>query len=207
MNPEYNHAEAFCLMRYASKDGRVSEWIWNSRDGVTPFIVTAKDGKTELTHVNWRGDECRPDHVLQPGDRYFGPGTREMAEREAKRRLDSCVGTEYELKGQERAEMEARLVESMVEDADAPWLLTYPGKVRIASSRKSCSEPLDANGKRSRLFYWEEACDCWAPVPFEHDEIPGIFSIDLLSEHGETAVIRLKRFDMSDEEFAALPEV
>lgn len=34
-NP-YQHAEAFCLMQYASKDGSEREIVWNSRDGVTP---------------------------------------------------------------------------------------------------------------------------------------------------------------------------
>jgi hypothetical protein len=134
MKTEYNHGEAFCLMRYECKDGKTVEWIWNSRDGVTPFIVMAKDGKTQMVHVNWQGDECRPDHVLQPGDRYFGSGTREMAEREAKRRLDSCIGTEYELKGQERAEMEARLVESMVADLGSPWLLTHEAEPSDAAT-------------------------------------------------------------------------
>jgi hypothetical protein len=67
----YRHGEAFCLMRYASKDNTVVEFIWNSRDGVTPFIICAKDEKTELQHVDWQKDERRENHKPMPGDRIF----------------------------------------------------------------------------------------------------------------------------------------
>lgn len=78
MNP-YKHAEAFCIMRYQSRDGHVVEYIWNSRDGVTPFCIRAKDGKTELEHVCWNRDERRPDHKPMPGDRIFVDLTPEKA--------------------------------------------------------------------------------------------------------------------------------
>lgn len=56
---DYAHAEAFCLMTYRADDG------------VTPFVITLKSGKT-ASHVNWAADVRRPDHVLAPGERYFG---------------------------------------------------------------------------------------------------------------------------------------
>lgn len=68
---KYNHAEAFCLMRYESDDHKTIEYIWNSRDGVTPFCVMAKDNKTMMSHTNWQCDECRPDHQPKTGDRIF----------------------------------------------------------------------------------------------------------------------------------------
>ena len=79
------HAEAFALMRYESRDGRVVEYLWNSRDGVTPFGLNAKDGKTVLHHVDWRGDQFRPNHIPQPGDRIFVDFTLEHAKAAAER--------------------------------------------------------------------------------------------------------------------------
>lgn len=33
------HGEAFCLMKYVNRSTRRTEWFWNSRDGVTPFLL------------------------------------------------------------------------------------------------------------------------------------------------------------------------
>ena len=65
----YRHAEAFALMTYRAEDGE-QEVIWNSRDGVTPFVITLRSGK-EARHVNWASDRHAPDHVPQPGERVF----------------------------------------------------------------------------------------------------------------------------------------
>lgn len=56
--------------------------------------------------------------------------------------------------------------------------------------------------KKPRLFYWEEACDAWAPAP---DRIENVIDLDML-DAGEEHEIRFKRFDMTDEELDALPE-
>jgi len=78
MKKKYNHGEAFCLMKYQSDDGTEQEIIWNSRDGVTPMVITMKSGKTG-THVDWYNDKCVPDHVPSPGDRIFIDLTEEKA--------------------------------------------------------------------------------------------------------------------------------
>jgi len=41
----YRHAGAFCLMTYRADDGTEEEQVWNSRDGVTPFVITLRSGK------------------------------------------------------------------------------------------------------------------------------------------------------------------
>jgi len=64
------HAEAFCLMKYSTKDGSEAEWIWNSRDGVTPFIIRSRSGK-EMTHVDWHLDRYLPNYKPAPGERIF----------------------------------------------------------------------------------------------------------------------------------------
>ena len=57
--------------------------------------------------------------------------------------------------------------------------------------------------KKPRLFYWEEAEDCFTPVP---DKIENIVDVDMLDD-GETQEIQFKRVDMTDDEFNNLPEV
>ncbi len=58
-------------MRYESDDHTIVEYLWNSRDGVTPFCIPSKDGSVTLQHTNWRNDERRPSHKPQKGDRVF----------------------------------------------------------------------------------------------------------------------------------------
>jgi hypothetical protein len=82
----YNHTEAFCLMKYRSDDGTEEEIIWNSRDGVTPFVIILKSGKS-ASHVEWNNDRCVPNHVPFPGSRVFVDLTRERALEIAKENL------------------------------------------------------------------------------------------------------------------------
>lgn len=119
--------EAYCLMKYASSDGGVVEWLWNSRDGVTPFCILAKDGKTELRHIDWDMDKFAPNHTLMPGDRYFGPITREAAKRYALERIESVDSTPYEVSGARRIELYKQLVKDMLED-ETPDILVFEGK-------------------------------------------------------------------------------
>lgn len=79
------HGEAFKLMTYRADDGsEEEEVIWNSRDGVTPFVITLRSGK-QATHVNWGGDRYAPDHKPQLGERIFVDITPERAQRAAQR--------------------------------------------------------------------------------------------------------------------------
>lgn len=85
----YVHKEAFCLMTYRADDGsKEEEVIWNSRDGVTPFVITLRSGK-EARHVDWHLDRCVPDHMPPLGSRIFvdltAPRARELARRNAER--------------------------------------------------------------------------------------------------------------------------
>jgi hypothetical protein len=108
---KYRHGEAFCLMKYARKDGSGVEWIWNSRDGVTPFSVPPKDFQGPgtfddmLSHVDWHLDQVRPDHKPKPGDRVFVDLTPEVA----------------------RARIAAR-VDRFWDAAEHPWRESFPSK-------------------------------------------------------------------------------
>ena len=74
----YKHSEAFCLMQYATECRSEVEWIWNSRDGVTPFIVSSRSGR-EMHHVCWHMDRYAPTYKPQPGERIFVDVTEEIA--------------------------------------------------------------------------------------------------------------------------------
>jgi hypothetical protein len=84
----YEHREAFCLMKYRSDDGTEEEIIWNSRDGVTPFVVTLPSGKTG-THVDWHEDRCVPDFKPSVGSRMFVDITEERARASAERNAEA----------------------------------------------------------------------------------------------------------------------
>lgn len=66
-------------MLYRAEDGSgEEEWIWNSRDGVTPFTITSRSGKT-MSHVEWHRDQFVPGYTPQPGECIFVDLTPERA--------------------------------------------------------------------------------------------------------------------------------
>lgn len=69
----YKHAEAFCLMLYKCEKCHRVENFWNSRDGVTPFIVIARclDCQGNMQHFEFQQDKCLPDHVPYRGQGVF----------------------------------------------------------------------------------------------------------------------------------------
>lgn len=83
----HSHGEAFMVMTYRADDGSEEERIWNSRDGVTPFMITLRSGK-QASHVDWYRDEYRPDYVPAPGSRMFVDMTEERARELARRNAD-----------------------------------------------------------------------------------------------------------------------
>jgi len=68
-------------MLYRDSAGN-EEWIWNSRDGVTPFIVRSRQGLSSQ-HVDWKRDRFLPYHVPAVGDRIFVTTTPERAREQA----------------------------------------------------------------------------------------------------------------------------
>ncbi len=67
------------IMTYTSDDGAETEQIWNSRDGVTPFIITLRSGRKATHGPRWADDTYAPGHVPAVGARYFCDLTRERA--------------------------------------------------------------------------------------------------------------------------------
>ena len=52
---KYDHGEAFCVMQYKCEND-CREFLWNSRDGVTPFTISCKECGGSMEHINWRDD-------------------------------------------------------------------------------------------------------------------------------------------------------
>jgi hypothetical protein len=84
----FKHVEAFCLMKYATDDGSEIEWIWNSRDGVTPFCILNRARTKEMRHVGWQFDRFIPHYKPIKGERIFVDLTRERAEFFARERVE-----------------------------------------------------------------------------------------------------------------------
>ena len=73
---KFNHAEAFCIMKYKCEACGHIEYLWNSRDGVTPFIIGCKKCKGRSQHDEWARDVSIPN--LNPmGIRWFIDLTKE----------------------------------------------------------------------------------------------------------------------------------
>ena len=62
--------DAYKLYKYQSEVTGLVEWIWNSRDGVTPFTMIGKDG-TRATHVDFWEDMYCPNYVPAIGTRIW----------------------------------------------------------------------------------------------------------------------------------------
>lgn len=110
----HTHGEAFCLMTYSCVGKHVPaapgsknfmdrtegcghrEIIWNSRDGVTPFGMGCPSCGGDLQHVSWSADVYTPNHKPNHGQGIWRDGTPDDAERIMRKRIESCIGTQYE---------------------------------------------------------------------------------------------------------------
>lgn len=71
MESEYEHAEAYCLMKYKCEKCGTVEVLWNSRDGVTPFIINCEKCNGEMQHIDWNADERKVNYIPKIGQRVF----------------------------------------------------------------------------------------------------------------------------------------
>lgn len=65
------HAEAYCWMTYHCVKCHAEERIWNSRDGVTPFIVPCFVCGGVSQHIRWNEDAPENGPFLKKGQRIF----------------------------------------------------------------------------------------------------------------------------------------
>lgn len=121
---ECKHVEAFAIMQYAPKDAGIkSVFIWNSRDGVTPFVVYI-DG-IEFHHVNWQQDRYSPNYRPMAGDLIFRDCTEDEAKLFAERRIEQFKETKFYPKTQEDR---TKALDEMIADN-----LTHPVLAKVTS--------------------------------------------------------------------------
>lgn len=119
-------------MYYENAETKTGFLVWNSRDGVTPFIVF-EDGK-EYQHNHWGLDrqvtnkEYIKNQILVPGQRVFRDTNTEEAKESAIRRLQSAKGTQYEV--EEGSEKWHDLVASLAKN-----FLTEPSMVKVKEDK------------------------------------------------------------------------
>lgn len=65
-------------MYYSNDDGNIGCWVYNTRDGVTPFLIL-KDG-VQLQHRHWNYDLQQPNYKPIKGDLVFRDCTNEEIE-------------------------------------------------------------------------------------------------------------------------------
>lgn len=92
-----NHAEAFCLMTYKCDSCQKEEELWNSRDGVTPFIINCAFCAGDAVHINFRSDKFMPNYCPDKGQRIFVDMTAERMREIAELRFEQAKGTPYEI--------------------------------------------------------------------------------------------------------------
>lgn len=83
-------------MIYQCEECGGTEILWNSRDGVTPFIIDCKhkDCDGEAKHVNWNSDKFAPNHKPEKGDRVFITMSPDKAANYVRNRNYSYPGVE-----------------------------------------------------------------------------------------------------------------
>lgn len=108
------------LMQYQCGCGH-KETIWNSRDGVTPFVLGCPScGKLNLSHVNWHEDVYAPNHELHRHQRYFRDGTVEEAIEIMKRRIERHKSS-YPLKREAKDRLLAEVRNGTLEEFRKGW--------------------------------------------------------------------------------------
>lgn len=149
---QYN--EAYMLMKYTSKAGEV-EWIWNSRDGVSPFGLLSKDGKDPLSHADWHEDAFVPNFVPPVGMRIFVDLTMDKALVSAKRQVSqSWDRGNYQMKDHPhlgpmgRDGAAAALAKEYVGKGDQPTVEVVTEEIRAAFAKMAFEQPFHL-GRRS----------------------------------------------------------
>jgi hypothetical protein len=114
-------------MQYQCEKCKTLEVVWNSRDGVTPYIIKCRRCNGEMSHVRWDQDDCFPTYVPYPDERVFVNTPKDVARLYAKMRIK--LFTERRLASppedeEAQKELEDSIMEDIYGDGNAPWLIT-----------------------------------------------------------------------------------
>ena len=119
----HNHAEAFNLMTYTCDQCNGQHRAWNSRDGVTPFILIARCPicQGDLTHRVWGLDQYAPDHVPEVGQLIFIDIPPELKPAAARFKHAQFVAAGFS------DDMPDNILELLAEEFEegAPWIIRW----------------------------------------------------------------------------------
>lgn len=92
LEKKYKHFDAFRLLTYQNPvDPNDKETIWNSRDGITPFTITAKNGDGKLQLSDRKNEPVVPFYTPKIGERVFIDMTPEISMQLSRRWLQSLI--------------------------------------------------------------------------------------------------------------------
>lgn len=119
----YKHAEAFCVMTYqCEKCGRL-EQVWNSRDGVTPFIIGCNHCGGESKHINWKEDMPDENYIPHRGQRIFIDMPESIKRPLALHRIERFKNSPYRVDEKEKEEVVKAIINSF--HPGEPYLIQF----------------------------------------------------------------------------------
>lgn len=122
------HGEAFMIMNYRCDRCSRTVTVWNSRDGVTPFIIDCRfcqEGSAR--HVNWQEDRYAPNHKPVPGELVFVDMTDARRRVRAEHIYQRMMESEYRWDDMTKDEFIEMVLRDLGKDA-APDLIEWPQK-------------------------------------------------------------------------------
>ncbi len=119
---KYNHAEAFNLMSYKCEKCGTLEVLWNSRDGVTPFIIGCRCGGS-MQHIDWHKDIRIEDYIPRKGQRIFIDIPESLKKPIALKRIDIFKSTPHEVKEAEKEKVMKSIIDGM--QKGEPYVITW----------------------------------------------------------------------------------
>lgn len=135
--PEFGHAEAFMLMTYVRVEGEGPDrlLVWNSRDGVTPFVINVGASKYQHAISSMQGPHFDLPRDLEPTHKWVTRTDREVMEA-WHRTMDKAV---------ELGKIEQAKAESMRDNLEVAESWNYRiGLVNLATGRFTDEEVLAA---------------------------------------------------------------
>lgn len=135
--PEFGHAEAFMLMTYVRVEGEGPDrlLVWNSRDGVTPFVINVGASKYQHAISSMQGPHFDLPRDLEPTHKWVTRTDREVMEA-WHRTMDKAV---------ELGKIERAKAESMRDNLEVAESWNYRiGLVNLATGRFTDEEVLAA---------------------------------------------------------------
>lgn len=120
------------LMRYRCVGSRrddgcgQGEMVWNSRDGVTPFIISCRFCGSEAKHIQWQQDVYLPNYEPPVGSRVFVDLDPEKALELAWQRVEQYWDhPEYPMRGRysSKEEIAQILAKEYYDDGGQPHLI------------------------------------------------------------------------------------